>query len=693
MLKQQWEEETMQGFIEYLEKENSTVYSISGRDVLVESGQNFDYEITDISGDKSAVEIFRLVENEDGIGRGRAWGKVVERLKEEINKRSLKGFLIDTPDFYYKTNGLMTFVCQQANIIESAIKNEGANKKFEINGYTFNKIKDLDTLIFSKGSEVRSINPVATAIDALARLLPKKNKQLNTSNSSKILLIVNWAIFVSREDIIRALIDISPEDLSNVDLIYYEVRSKEFSLVFNKNVFKAINEKKLVSDGTSKKLLNENLRYMLADKKVLAFEYVKVVTDSCGNLDWLSDRRARENVVIYANHKLEESKNIDDAMWVINNFNDDRSPDKHGENDLGDTSGEYNYHVKMLKGEDVRDITTVRGHLCWLMSGIIVQNKPELYSAILKIIERYLNEDNLYIRAQAIFPLLELVRRIRAVKNQDESLFVWEESERKKVRDLAFIILRNNVKYPGVMEKILHLFGYLRSVDGKEAKEIIDLFLGIKHEHIMRNLAPLIIYFALFRYKDWVDEGVFDSSMFIDILKKQIVDGDEYLKGQIAWHLWNVFTEKHLTYENIREYLLLLADGPYDRHVYPMLGLSMEEITTIAPDDAIYLYKNLIAKIKEGLVGKDKADQYYSLDSKEEMLSLLADKPSDLLEIISNLRILWGKGVYVGDPKIILESYKKVMTKEREAIKDSLKLFYVEIKASFPGLVGINWSD
>lgn len=691
MSKEQWEEEAIQRFIPYLESKYSVSYDISGRDVLVPSGQNFDYELTDTSGGKCAVELFRLVESEEDLGQGRAWGQVTEKLKEEIKSRNLKGFLINTPLFCYQKKDIEAFVSQQADIIENAIKGNGHNKEFEIGGYEFNRMSDLDTVVFSFSRGVRSIDPPGTALEGLARLLPTKNGQLDIAAHRRILFIVNWAIFVDSDHIINALTKINPEELKNVDQIYYEAKPSEFDLVFDKRVFEAIKEKSLIVGETQNKILNLTIRYMMADKRPEAFEYVKAVTENYGGIGWLSDRWTRESIVIYADNKLKEQESLDEAIWVVERFNNDENPNKDGSNDADDTEGKYNYHTKALDGEDISTITTVRGHLCWLMSGIIVQNKPEFYTPVIKIIERYLKEDNLYIRSEVMFPLLELVRRTRAVKNQDGSLFSWDKKERLKVREIAFGALRNNAKYPRVMYHVLHLFGYLRDINEQEAEEAISLFLKLNQDYIMRDLAALIVYFALFRHNDWKEGFAFNPKVFIETLKEKITSGDEHLRGSIAWHLWKVLDEKNLLYSDIRVYLLLFSESPYNYHVSSMLALSIEKIIKLAPEDAILLYRNEVRKIKEYL-DVDNLHRHHFLNSTEEVLPLLVSSPDDLLEVISDLRILWQKGVHIGDPKIIFEIYRNVIGEKREVIKKSLRSFWGEMKAQFPTLVHIDWT-
>lgn len=691
MPKEQWEEETIQKFISFLQDSYENTFGISGRDVLVDSGQNYDYELTDSVGNKYAVELFRLVESEDELGQGRAWGRVTEKLKEEMKSRKLGGFLVNTPNFIYRKNELSSFVISQADVIEGAIKEDGHNDKFTKNGYEFNKINDLDSVVFSSNSGVRSVNPIDTALKGLARLLPKKNGQLDAPSHSRILVIVNWAMFVGREDIINALTSINFDEMLNVDEIYYEVDPSNFVQVFSRNVFNAIKDKVLITNKGENELLNKNIRYLLLDKNSQAYDYVKTVTEKSGGYDWFFDQWAKENLIKYAEHRLKDENSIDESLWVIENFNDDKNPNKDNSNDPDDPDGKHNYHQQLIENEEVRIITTVRGHLCWLISVVIVQNKPELYPLLISVIERYLNEDNLYIRCQAIYPLVELIRRRRATKNQDGSSFDWDKNERLKVRELAFSVLRKNIKYPRVMHNVLHLFGYLRDINEKEAEEVINLFLNTKQEYIMRDLAALIIYFAFFRKNDWADDYVFNPKLFIDILNQQIISGDEHIRASIAWHLWKILEEDQLSYDDIKKYIFLFNDGPYNQNVSSMLALSVEKIIELAPDDAARLYVDMVSKIKNYLDLNPNHHHHY-ISSTEKILPIVAYNPDRLLALISDLISLWERGVYIGDPKVFFEVYRIVSKDKRDMIKKKLETFYNDIKVAFPALVDIDWS-
>src|SRR5690242_8497677 len=97
--KEQWEEEAITRFIAFLNERRASVYAVTGRDVRPApwSKKDFDYQIQDGTGQKIAVEIFRLIEDGKELAQGTTWSNIVSLLKEELLKRNIKGYLISTP--------------------------------------------------------------------------------------------------------------------------------------------------------------------------------------------------------------------------------------------------------------------------------------------------------------------------------------------------------------------------------------------------------------------------------------------------------------------------------------------------------------------------------------------------------------------------------------------------------------------
>jgi len=255
---------------------------------------------------------------------------------------------------------------------------------------------------------------------------------------------------------------------------------------------------------------------------------------------------------------------------------------------------------------------------------------------------------------------------------------------------LAFEMLRANTGHPRVMESILHVFSFLRDVNEPEAEEVLRTFLATGQDYILHDLADLVVYFALFRSKQWPNDPPFEPKNFIAILKEQIVSGDTSIRGSLAWHLWNIVKEQHIPYSEVRGYFPLFWDGAYDPQLASMCALGMEDLAKIAPDDAVALFKRMLEKTKEHV---EKAPgQHHWLNSTEDVLPLLAAKPDELVAVVSVLKDLWMKGMYIGDPRVIFALFRCVEPLHRQRVKEALKALYDDMKAAYPPLVDVDWS-
>ena len=694
--KEQWEEEAIERFRNFLGQERATTYAVIGRDVVVNpaTNENFDYQLQTQDGAKVAVELFRLIESGEELARQKVFGSFIQELKRELLTRGVKGYLISTPEFVIRKNDISAHSTRLAGEIEHAVKNNGGAEKFEYTGFEFSKIKDLDTVVFSYHSGARSIDPRGTAATVFAGKLPKKNQQVAVSDHERILLVVSWAMFVDGADAIRALSGFDFSEFQNVDKIYFEQREKQFALVYDRVVIEALKNKQPIKDSSSLRLMLQYARYQLGEKKQEAFEYVKTITALTGGIDWLADNGAKENLISFGEDLLTKDL-IDDAMWIVRQLHDDPNPKPDGTNDEDDLKGEHNYHARVLRGEDTNIITTVRGHLCWLMMKITAKNKSEYYSEIIDIMSKYLKEDNLYIRIQASYILDVFWANRRATKNQDGSPFIWKDSERLYIRKLALDTVRANRSYPRVMQALLHVFNINRDLDEAEAEEILNLFLETKDDGVYHDLAAFVVYFALFREKDsQYYGGKFNPNKFVALLKEQIRNGAPSIGNSIAWHLWKILTDKVLPYEAIKEYLPLFLEGKYASDAMNKLALIIEELSKIAPDDAVILYERGLKALEDHLKTKPK-DGYQSwINGTEKVLPLLAKEPRRLVEVVARLKRIWMSGmrIYIGNIATIFGSYQLVPNKQKEETKQLLKNIYDEMKAVHPPLQEVDWT-
>jgi len=694
--KEQWEEEAIERFRNFLGQERATTYAITGRDVVVNptTNENFDYRLQNQDGAKIAVEIFRLVESGEELARHKVFGSFIKELKTELLTRGVKGYLISTPEFVMKKRDIPAHSTRLAGEIEQAVKTNVEAEKFEYEGFEFSKIKDLDTVVFSYHSGVRSIDPRGTAATVFAGKLRKKNQQVAVSDHERTLLVVSWATFVDEADAIRALSGFDFSKYQNVDKIFFEPREGQFVLVYDRTVVEAIQNKQPLNDLPSLKLMLQYARYQLGEKRPEAFEYVKAVTAITGSIDWLSDNGAKENLAMYGEELLAKEL-LGDAMWIVRQLHDDPDPKPDGANDNDDPTGEYNYHARVLRGEDANTITTVRGHLCWLMMRIVAKNKPEYYTEIISILSRYLREDNLYIRIQASYILTELWMRRRARRNQDESPFTWKDEERDYIRQLTLDSVRANRTYPRVMQALLHVFNSVRDLNEEEAEEMLNLFLETKHDDVLHDLAAFVVYFALFREKDsQYYGGTFNAEKFVRLLKEQIKSGAPSMSGSLAWHLWKLLTDKVLPYEAIKEYIPLFLDGKYSSSAMSKLALIFEELAKIAPEDAVMLYERALESLEAYLKTKPKGGYQYWINGTEEILPIFAKEPKRLIAVVEHLKNIWmmGMQIYIGNIQTIFGSYGLVSGEHKEEVRTALKGMYDEMKAVHPPLQEVDWT-
>jgi hypothetical protein len=300
MAKDQWEEESIERFREFLSRERGVTFGISGRDVVVDpaTNENFDYQLTSNTGNQIAVEIFRLVESGDDLAGDKVWSQVVALLKEELIRAGVTGYVIALPrKIGIPLREVKTYAEKAATTITAAIRNNIGAENFTTGGITFRRIEQYESVSFSWGGEARYVNPHGTAEGIFQKKLDKKNKQLGVSNHERILLVTNWTFFIDAPDIIRALSAIDFEQYPNVDKIFFETRNHRFSQVYDRKIYTAILNKQIKDDDKTDLLLRY-LKHRLANKKKDAYEFVKAVTEEAGSIDWLSNKEARENLVL-----------------------------------------------------------------------------------------------------------------------------------------------------------------------------------------------------------------------------------------------------------------------------------------------------------------------------------------------------------------------------------------------------------
>lgn len=692
MVKDQLEEETIERFRAFLSRERSTIFGISDRDVVVDptTGENFDYQLISSSGDKVAVEIFRLVESGSELASEKVWSQIVTLLKQKLTEQGIKGYFIVLPKINIPLREIETYAQQAAATIATAISDNEGVLNFSTEGMTFRRIEEYESVSVSWGGEARSVNPHGTAETVFLDKLPKKNKQVGILDHERIILVVNWSMFVDAGNVVRALSRINFDAFPNVDRIFFEERNHHFFQVYERRTYHAIANQQPSSVGDPTLLL-EYLEHQLADTKKEAYEFVKVKTLETGSMEWLSNTAAKVNLVRYT-EGLATAGQIDEAMWVIRQLKNDPDPDPDGENSPDDPDGEYNCHRRILNGEEVNGITTVRGHLCWLIAKVIVQNKPEYYAELIEILTGYIAGQNLYIRTQSMIPLTDLAVRIRAIRNKDGSDFSWDQDSRNKVRALAFLALDENIQYPRVLQMLLRVFDHMRDLKEREAKLALRVFLDTEADYILHDLAVLIIYFALFRGKEFTKEGPFVATDFVELLKRQISSGKSSMRASLSWHFWQILKEKYLPFDEIRDYLPWFWIHEYDQDLASSFNLLFDELAVISPSDARDVFAQMMERLKELLDRCEKLTSQVWISEGDRLVSLFADEPHRLLRVVGILVDAWKKGAFIHELPAILGCYRLVGESHRGTVKAEFKRLHFEIRELNPQFPEIDWS-
>jgi len=207
----------------------------------------------------------------------------------------------------------------------------------------------------------------------------------------------------------------------------------------------------------------------------------------------------------------DQEKRLDMACEVIEMFLDDPDPETNEE------ENEFNYHLKIKRGEDVMVISTVRGHLCWAIQKIC------LYKYCFAVAWTYtlklLKDQNFYIRTQALVPFIEIMKRRKSHPNLISD-----------IENTALDLLNSDI--PDKMARyLLHVFAYFRNLNEENALTLISKFRS------RRDVSLFYVYFALFREKHFTEKGEFQADRFKKILKHEITTPS----GELVIGIFNQF--------------------------------------------------------------------------------------------------------------------------------------------------------
>jgi len=655
---------------------------------------------------KIAVEIKEVHEREE-LEQSMSRAYNAKRLQEELDKRTKDSKFPRGVYFLSYPWHLKIKTGQEKQIAESiinAIRNN--QERIFIEG-----IGDFEVINKSEGKEskialaasmgpVRSINPAGTIHQNIGPKIATANKQLGALTADrKILLLVNKYFFGDRtNDFIEAL-TYSYKDLlsyGNIDEIWIQFESMDgqffHELLYSRDFLTSFNEKKIKILNKQHRQLFEKWFYLLEklgdEYKEKLFFALKQFLEYKKPYQLFADKFTREEMARLGIW-LAEKKRFSDVIWIIDKFIDDPDP-QEPEKYSGDPK--FNYHQQIIAGEDPHIITTVLGHLAWVVQKLAV-NKNYIVKA-LDYTKKLLSHKNLYVKLQAIIPLIEISARRQWLEGWGKRPREGQYKEFHKIVFDLVNLVKENPNYKAIAKWLCHVFAYYKDLSTKEAEQVLDAL------KITDEAAALFVYFGIFRQRHYKDQDIEYNGQRLEKKLKEVIknskDGQQRLRASITWHLWRVLDENRNEFETIRPYIDLLLEQPYQRDVYDEIERIISSRIKDRPDICIQWYKKMLSKVSDFAEHTEKS-QFQAglwLMYTEEIVETIARySPNELLGIMEKLISLWKKGVFIGSPTRLFESYKLVSVEnQRIETKKKFQKWYNSMRRLNLKIERIDWN-
>ncbi len=569
MPKQQWEEEAKDRFIAGLKASGRGDWAVSDRDVVVDAAtnRNFDYRLSSANS-HIALEIFRLVENEEELANQKLWDIVANQIAAELRKRGINGYTILTPHFDVSRNKIPAFVQTAADQLALAITQNPEQDTIKVDGYEIKRLADFDDVSLYEIGPGGAVNPSGVVYAVLNSKLPKKNAQLAIAGHERIILIVNWAYIVALPDMVEACSQLVFSQFQNIDKIIFEAAAENMHVVYDRAVYEALQAEGKIPAKLDP-LFVEWLGNRLVQMDASAFRHVQKIAEREKSLLWLP-ALSREQLVRYGEQFVKE-KAWADVRWVVDALKDD--PDPSINNAADDRAGEFNDHLRLKRGERVDFIRSVRGRLCWLLQQIVGAARTEDYEYIFNIIQHYATAEHLYVRRQATVPLIELAKRRYATIPGTDTRFMSDEFA-SRVKALALRMVDENLPYPTLLERVVDVMVFVKDLDEETALAVMQKLLTIQSSEAARKISLLAIYFALFRERHYLKLGKFNADKLKSLLSENLRHGSEWFRANAADHFKKMLQRREVEFGMLEPYLQDLISAPSDRivnmHLYEL---------------------------------------------------------------------------------------------------------------------------
>lgn len=401
---------------------------------------------------------------------------------------------------------------------------------------------------------------------------------------------------------------------------------------------------------------------------------------------------ARELIVQYAEHLAKNGK-VEEALVLARIFINDSDPGL--KNKADDPQGTFNYHEQILAGKDQSTISTVRGWVAWVVAALANLRGKDHLEEITDMVERLLNDENLYVVTMATIPLTSLVQNRQSVLPNTNTRFMPPELS----QCIEKIVLDAVDKYDNEvvlhhLEAAVHRF---RTMTGEQAMHVLERY-GLKSlKGKTKDIYTLLISFALFRKSFFKDESFvklfgqemydsvndFDDRPFKKLLQKIIDEGDDDARTHIAWFFWTL-PKKGSDYEKdvdlSFEYLDMVANK-YTREAINRVAYFIKDHLDDRPEQSLKLWEKITIKERDWLAKeaeKMPRHQWWShhnhplfLNKMRElhgdkryldMVEILLDYPKDFQAMIS--------------PEVIYSNLLSIGSERSVSVMERLKSIY-----------------
>jgi len=661
---------------------------------------------------KVAIEIKGVYEREE-FEESIATARNRERLQKALDKltrkeKFLKGvYFLNYPWRLRIKRGREEITAKK--IIEAVKQNQKDFAIEEVGQFKIigiSKGKEARIVLGASMGPVRSINPAETIHNHL-RLGKKdllkdtevkfKKFQKKKKTNKNILLLVKEYYFGDTSDFIEAL-TYSYKDLlnyKNIDEIWLQRQSRDgkfyHEILYDRDFLTSFDKEKIVPQNDRHKELFEKWFYPLQklgdEQKEKLFIALKQFLKDEKPHQLFSDEFTREEMVRLGIW-LAEKERYKDIIWIIDKFIDDPDP-QEPENYSGDPK--FNYHQQIVNSEDPRIITTVLGHLAWVIQKLAVRRK--YIAKALGYTKKLLSHKNLYVKSQAVIPLIEIAGRRQWLKGWGKRPREGQYKEfHKTVFDLV-VLVQKNPNYKAIAKWLCHVFAYYKDLSTKEAEQVLDAL------KITEESAGLFVYFGIFRQRHYKDQPIKFNGKKLEKKLEELLQNnkEEYqrLRASIAWHLCKILDENRNEFETIKPYIDLILEQPYQRDIYDDIERIISDWIKDKPDICIQWYKQMLSSISKFLERRQNLQVQGGLwlMATEEIVEKIAKlKPEDLLEIMRTLVDFWKRGVFIGSPKRLFESFKLLPDKEeRRKVKKEFQKWYNSMKRMNPKIEKVNW--